>query len=261
MRRWAGRPLLGTGAVAAGQRRWAWMLLVACALAVVAIGAAFARQTTANGLDRLLDDPVIRLLRRALQAYDLDGEAGTQVPAVVLSLAMAVVCLAARQLNGVVLALTAVLVATRLDEWLKPLFHRTYLGALSYPSGHTTSVVALIACYVVLFMLPPQDFRNRSWRILGLVVLLVLLASTVLAVIGLRWHYFTDAVGGAAVAVATVCALCLLLDGAWRWLGRSRGHPAWHLRPSRPPVISSTRTARETGDPPGFRLRMRGSRS
>jgi membrane-associated phospholipid phosphatase len=221
MRRWAGRPLLGTGAVAAAQRRWAWILLVACVLVVVVIGAAFARQTTADGLDRLLDDPVIRLLGGHRRLLTLMEEPGTQIPAVVLSLAMAVVCLAAWRLNGLVLALTTVFVATRLDEWLlKPLFHRTYLGALSYPSGHTTSVVAIIACYVVLFMLPPQDSRTRSWRILGLVVLLVLLVSTVLAVIGLRWHYFTDAVGGAAVAVGTVCALCLLLDGAGRYLSR-----------------------------------------
>jgi hypothetical protein len=38
----------------------------------------------------------------------------------------------------------------------------------------------------------------------------------------LRWHYFTDLVGGAAVGVGAVCALCLLLDGAWNWLGLAR---------------------------------------
>ncbi|MCW2930835.1 MAG: hypothetical protein JWM19_1797 [Actinomycetia bacterium] len=225
MRRWAGRPLLGTGAVAAAQRRWAWILVVACALVVVAIGAAFARQTTADGLDRLLDDPVIRLLGSHPRLLTSMEEPGTQVPAVVLSLAMAVACLGARRLNGVVLALTAVFVATRLDELLlKPLFHRTYLGALSYPSGHITSVVAIIACYVVLFLLPPPPTpRARAWLLAGLVVLLAVLVITALGVIGLRWHYLTDVVGGAAVAVGTVCALCLLLDGAWRWLGRSRG--------------------------------------
>jgi membrane-associated phospholipid phosphatase len=31
-------------------------------------------------------------------------------------------------------------------------------------------------------------------------------------VIGLRWHYFTDTVAGAAVGIGTVCALALLLD-------------------------------------------------
>jgi membrane-associated phospholipid phosphatase len=31
-------------------------------------------------------------------------------------------------------------------------------------------------------------------------------------VIGLRWHYFTDTVAGAAVGIGTVCGLALLLD-------------------------------------------------
>ncbi|HEY6791919.1 MAG TPA: phosphatase PAP2 family protein [Trebonia sp.] len=206
--------------MAAVQRRWAWILLVACALVVVVLGAAFARQTTADGLDRLLDDPVIRLLGGHPRLLNLMQEPGTQVPAVVLSLAMAMACLAARRLNGVVLALTAVLVATRLDEWLlKPLFHRTYLGALSYPSGHTTSVVAIIVCYVVLFLLPSPTPRARAWLLAGLVVLLAVLVITALGVIGLRWHYLTDVAGGAAVGVAAVSGLCLGIDALWRRLG------------------------------------------
>jgi membrane-associated phospholipid phosphatase len=31
-------------------------------------------------------------------------------------------------------------------------------------------------------------------------------------VIGLRWHYFTDTLAGAAVGTGTVCGLALLLD-------------------------------------------------
>jgi membrane-associated phospholipid phosphatase len=219
MRRWAGRPLLGTGPAARAGRRWAWTLLVACVLVVVAIGAAFAHQTTADGFDRLLDNPVINSLGRDRALAVWMSDPGTQVPAVALTLAMAVACLLSRRLNGAVLALAGDFVATRLDDWfLKYIFHRTYLGALSYPSGHTTSIVALTAVYTVLFMLPPQESRTRPWRVLGLVVLLVLVAITVLGVIGLRWHYFTDTVGGAAVAVGTVCGLCLLLDSAWRHL-------------------------------------------
>jgi membrane-associated phospholipid phosphatase len=220
MRRWAGRLLLGTRQ---GRSR-AWGLLAACVVVVLAMGVAFARQSTADGFDRVVDDPVIRLLGGHATALHWMEYPGTQVPALVLSLAMAVACLGARRLNGVLLALTAVYVATRLDEWLlKPLFHRTYLGAISYPSGHTTSVVAIITCYVVLFLLPPQVRKTWPWLLAGLVVLLALLVVTALGVIGLRWHYFTDVVGGAAVGVAAVCALCLLLDGAWRWLGLSRG--------------------------------------
>jgi membrane-associated phospholipid phosphatase len=205
---------------------------------VIALGALFAHQTTADGFDRVLDDPVINSLGRNRTLVGWMSWPGTQVPALVISLAMALVCLRSRRLNAAVLALTAVLIATRLDDaLLKTLVGRTYLGALSYPSGHTSSVVALCATYVVLFVLPVAgsdragsdragsdragSVRLRRWSYLGLGVLLLLVVSTVLGVIGLRWHYFTDTVAGAAVAVAVVCVLCLLLDavldGFRRW--------------------------------------------
>jgi undecaprenyl-diphosphatase len=209
------RPLLGPGP----GRRWAWGLLAVCVAVVVAIGVVFAHQTTADGFDRAIDDPVINWLGRDQTLLDWMEFPGTQVPAVVLTLALAAGALARRQLNGVVLAPVAIVIATQLDDWLlKPLFDRTYLGALSYPSGHTTSVVSIIAVYTVLFVLPPQDRRTAGWRMAGLAVLLALAVITVLGVIGLRWHYFTDTVGGAAVAIGTVCGLCLLIDAVWRWL-------------------------------------------
>ncbi len=60
---------------------------------------------------------------------------------------------------------------------------------------------------------------------------LVLAAAFVLAVIvpiglmGLRWHYFTDTVGGAAVGVGTVIALAFILDlpAVRRWLAVPNG--------------------------------------
>ncbi|HTU73225.1 MAG TPA: phosphatase PAP2 family protein [Trebonia sp.] len=215
----ASLPLLRPGP----ERRWAWLLLGACVILVLAIGATFAHQTTADGLDRVIDDPVINWLGRDRALLGWLQFPGTQVPAVVLSLAMAILALARRRHAAAVLALIADLVATQLDEWLlKPLFDRTYLGAISYPSGHTTSVVSIVAVYVVLFVLPPQDSRARAWRLCGLAVLLALTVITVIGVIGLRWHYFTDTVGGAAVAVGTVCGLCLAIDASARRLRAAR---------------------------------------
>ncbi|HUN32031.1 MAG TPA: hypothetical protein VMU95_08415 [Trebonia sp.] len=212
------RPLLGPGA----QRRWAWVLLGTCVVIVVALGAAFAHQTTADGFDRVIDDPVIRWLGPDQGLLDWMQFPGTQVPAAVFSLAMAIAALAGRRVNGAVLALVADFIATRLDELLfKPLFDRTYLGAVSYPSGHTTSVVSILAVYVVLFVLPARGGRGLAWRLAGLVVLVALAVIAVVGVIGLRWHYFTDTVGGAAVAVGTVCALSLLIDAASRWRRRA----------------------------------------
>jgi hypothetical protein len=48
-----------------------------------------------------------------------------------------------------------------------------------------------------------------------------------IGVIGLRWHYFTDAVAGAAVGIGTVCGLALILDlpAARRWLAPTRSPP------------------------------------
>jgi hypothetical protein len=45
-----------------------------------------------------------------------------------------------------------------------------------------------------------------------------------IGLIGLRWHYFTDIVAGAAVGIGTVCGLALVLDlpALRRWFGRER---------------------------------------
>jgi len=56
-------------------------------------------------------------------------------------------------------------------------------------------------------------------------------------VIGLKWHYFTDTVAGAAVGIGTVCGLALFLD-----LPAVRRLLAWACR--QPP------TAQERGAQP-----------
>jgi membrane-associated phospholipid phosphatase len=220
MVRWAGRPLLGGGPA----RRRAAITVAGCAVVVAVLGAAFAHQGTADAFDRAVDEPVVSWLGPHRTLLDWMQYPGTQVPALVISVAMAVGCLASRRYTGAILALAAVLVATRVDDWLlKPLFHRTYLGALAYPSGHTTSVVAMVTVYAILFLLPARrSARARAPRLAGLATLLALTVITVLGVIGLRWHYLTDTVGGACVGVGAVCALALALDWAAARLSRER---------------------------------------
>lgn len=59
----------------------------------------------------------------------------------------------------------------------------------------------------------PQEGRLALvLRILGLALPLAVTAVVALAVIALRWHYFTDTVAGAAVGLGTVCAVALVLD-------------------------------------------------
>ena len=94
---------------------------------------------------------------------------------------------------------------------MQALVDRTYLGALTYPSGHTATMFALAATVAVL-LIPPRPTRARALRVVIPALVCVLGVLVAVGVMGLRWHYFTDTVAGAAVGIGTVCALALVLD-------------------------------------------------
>lgn len=152
---------------------------------------------------------------------------GTLIPAAVVSAVIVIACLIARRFNGAVLAATAVPVAAGLgDGLLKPLFHRTYLGQVAFPSGHTASATALTATLAVLVLIPPQQARTWAARVTLMAAACLITVAVVLGVIGLRWHYFTDCVAGAALGTGTVLALALLIDLAPAVVGRAGKLPA-----------------------------------
>jgi undecaprenyl-diphosphatase len=131
---------------------------------------------------------------------------------------MAAGCLMTGRLRGSILAATAVPVASALcDALLKPLVHR---GGLTYPSGHVTSIAALASMLTILLALPPRPLARGLTRLLVPAAASLAACAVAVAVIGLRWHYFTDTIGGAALGTGTVCALALLLDQpiVSRWL-------------------------------------------
>lgn len=208
MNGWPGAPLLG----AAGRLRAA-ALLVGSVVVVAVLSVLVAHQVAADGFDRTVDSPVIGWLGGYRGFLAWMAFPGTPVPAAAASVALAAACLWTRRLNGAILAALAVPVSTGLDEkLLKPAIHRTYLGALSFPSGHATTVVALTATVAVLYFIPPQPPGARVIRAATLTVTLSACCAVVLAVIALRWHYFTDTVAGAAVGFGTVCGISLALD-------------------------------------------------
>jgi len=215
-----GRLLLGESG-----RAPAAALLAGCVIIVVVLGLLFKGQTQADRFDNAVDSPFITFFAGHKQLLLWLAAPGTLVPAVVISVAIALWCLFAGRLNGAVLALAAVPIATGLDDGLlKHVFSRTYLGGLSFPSGHTSSVVALTAILALLLFVPPQQTSTRAARVALLCVCFVAVAVVVVAVMALEWHYFTDTVAGAAVGVGTVCALALTLDLAWPSPG-ARGQP------------------------------------
>jgi membrane-associated phospholipid phosphatase len=89
------------------------------------------------------------------------------------------------------------------QEIAKPLVGRQSVvtGALSYPSGTVAAVAALATA---LILVVPAKARFPV-TMLGLLAVI----GTGAAVVVLRWHYPTDALGGVAVGVGSV----LVVDG------------------------------------------------
>ncbi len=98
----------------------------------------------------------------------------------------------------------------------KPLVGR-HLGdsrAFSYPSGTVTVVAALAACALLV----APALLKAPVALMGAVIL----AAVCAAVVILRWHYVTDALGGACVGVGAVFVIDALAHLAARSLGLSR---------------------------------------
>jgi len=114
-----------------------------------------------------------------------------------------------RAVACVVGPLTAVEITERVA---KPLVgrHLVALGGDSYPSGTVAAAAALVT---VITLAAPVVLRP----LFGLGGLAVIGAVGV-AVVGMRWHYPTDAMGGALVGVGSVLTLDALLHvpGCWR---------------------------------------------
>jgi membrane-associated phospholipid phosphatase len=211
-------------------RPWAAGLLACSALLVAVLGVLFAGQSQADWLDHAIDAPVFHWLNGHQQLLLWLAAPATLVPAGLVSLIMVVACLLTGRLNGAVLAAAAVPTTAALnDALLKPLVHRTIEGNLTYPSGHVAAITAVTAMLALLLVMPPKPLVPPAVRRLILIAAGVVACGVAIAVIGLRWHYFTDTVGGAAVGAGTVCALALMLDlpAVSRWLGQQdrRLHP------------------------------------
>ena len=218
-----GRPLL-----AASARRWAGVLLACCAILVAVLGVVFAHQAKADWFDHAADSPIIAWFSPHQGLAMWLAHPGAPKPTVVLTAAIVVACLLTGRLNGAILAAASVLAAAGLVEaLLKPLVHRTYDGAVAYPSGHTTAIVTLAATVTVL-LIPPRPAKAGVLRVLVVAGAWVLGGVVAIAVIGLQWHYFTDTVAGAAVGIGTVCGLALILDlpSARRLLARACRQPS-----------------------------------
>jgi membrane-associated phospholipid phosphatase len=194
-------------------RRPAAIAVACCAVVVAVLGAFAAGRTQGNAIDR----PVDSWLRHQLASHihvlsDISYLGGGQISAVLTAI-LVLGCLLARRVNGAVLALVSVVVAAGLTEFVfKPLVHETINGSLTYPSGHTTSLFALIGVVGVLLLNPPRQRPRPGVRVLLMACLVAIGCIVAVALVGLNYHYFTDTIAGAALGGGVALAATFPLD-------------------------------------------------
>jgi undecaprenyl-diphosphatase len=188
------------------------ILAAACAALMALIAAQVADQTEPGWLDKTVDDS-IRLGRYPHdRMLSLVAGLGEPTSVTVIAVIMAAACLLTRRYRGAFLVGIAVPAIGLVDKGLKPLIDRTIGGYLSYPSGHTMGAFCLATTTVVLLTGPLHPALTRRVRILLAIAAVLAACFVSYSLIVLRMHYFTDTVGGAALAIAMVLVIALLID-------------------------------------------------
>jgi membrane-associated phospholipid phosphatase len=202
------RPLLRDA-----RRTRAWPVLATCVIVIATLGLLLRGQAQPDGLDSAVDTAMVASFSGHQGVLPWLALPGSTIPLIVISIAMAVGCLIAGRRNGAILAVTAVPVTAFLDDKvLKHLVGRTHLGLLSFPSGHTASAMTLAAVLGVLLHDPARRTAARVARTALVVAACAITALVAVGVIGLRWHYVTDTVGGVALGTGPVLTLAFLID-------------------------------------------------
>lgn len=182
-------------------------LLLGCSVVAAAL---VARHPGPSGLDRWGFAMATPALHPSLHRSLLRTVTDIGNPAVVAgcSIVAAAVALRSDRFRATACLIGPPLAVVLAEYVTKPLVGRYFIGVLSYPSGTVTAISAA-ACALAVAA-PP---RLRPGAAAGA---LVLTALGTYAVLGLRWHYLSDALAGAAMAAGTV----MLVDGLLRPAGR-----------------------------------------
>jgi len=186
-------------------------LLTACGAVATVLAALLVGGGSADRLNAALDPPIRAGLGRFPSLLDVLPRLGGLAEVALMTLTLALACVATRRWLGAVLAVVAVPSAVGLTEYvLKP-----YVGVpldQAFPSGHATSSFALAAIWAVLLADPPHRRLRGTLRLLLVLMATLLAAAVAAAMVAIGAHTVTDAVAGAAVGTGVVMACALTLD-------------------------------------------------
>jgi membrane-associated phospholipid phosphatase len=193
-----------------------WSLLLVAAFVVLTVFAAGPLQTVDEALNSRRD---VAELRPVLHLLDRIGQRAICLP--VLVLVGWVVSRRIRSWRPMVVAAVAVLALNALVAALKfglqrgaPLENQPAFlaGGEWYPSGHTANVVLVYGLAAYLWCHYTRARRRTAVILAGIVAALtVLMVATSLT---LRWHWFTDLIGGVMVGAAVLQAV-VTIDRLW----------------------------------------------
>jgi undecaprenyl-diphosphatase len=95
---------------------------------------------------------------------------------------------------------------------LKPIFNRRFDGALSFPSGHTATAVAIALVIIVALLGPSRPPWPAIVRAGAAIAAAAGAATIATALVGAGYHYATDTLGGLCLATACVLSLAWVID-------------------------------------------------
>jgi membrane-associated phospholipid phosphatase len=199
-------------------------LVMGCAISTALLAAGLGPERHTDRVDAVLDARVRAGLAGHHKLLEALAWPGGQPAIAGMTAALILACLLRRRYRGAaLLAISIPAAAVITERLLKPLVGRTLLGFLSFPSGHATGTFALASAVTVLLAGAPA--MPRAVRLAAAAAAFAIASAVAAAMIALGFHYFTDAVAGAAVGAGTVLATALVLDLlmlAWR---RPHRHP------------------------------------
>ncbi len=219
-------------------RPFLWLVVLPCLAGVAVLTSRVAGTRGPLGVDRAVDDRLVYRLRPFTGLFRDLTQLGSPLGVGVLSALLAGICLAVGQRRAALLSITGPPLAGTLTEYvLKPAIGRQAGHLFAFPSGHTTGAVA-VAAVIGMFLLPNGPLASRSTPFrFGMALLAAILASGVpIGLIVLRYHYATDVLAGAAVALASTLLAALTLDRIAG--GRGTGSVSRFRGPVPPPHCS-----------------------
>jgi membrane-associated phospholipid phosphatase len=188
----------GTGSSGPELRQKRGLLIGFALLGAVALGGLyFSRHPGLNPVDRL----AFRIVPNEWTLHPLKyvadlGRPRVVIPAVACCFFIALFWNRRRAITCVLAPSCAIAIT---EYIAKPAVGRTFGGTLCYPSGHMTAVMSVIAVFVLA--VPP---RFKKLAVLAGVLVGALVGVTLMM---LRWHYLTDVLAGASVAIGTALVI------------------------------------------------------